>query len=122
MTGMTYVPPSDKGEFWTGERLFITELHNCETSPEASLALARVEGRVTTQLHSLTGTVERYVIRRGEGMIEVAGEQRRVREGDQVVIPAGTPQRITNTGDEDLEFYCLCTPRFLESAYVSLEP
>lgn len=121
MTGMTHVPPSERGEFWTDERVHITELHNCEQSPETSLALARVEAGVGTALHAVTGTVERYVIRRGEGLVEVDGEQRRVGVGDQIIIPAGAPQRIINTGDGDLEFYCLCTPRFRPSAYVDLE-
>lgn len=121
MTGVTHVPPTAAGEFWTDERLFITELHNCDESPEASLALARVQPRVTTQLHSLSGTVERYIVRAGEGIVEVDGERRPVAAGDQVVIPAGAPQRITNTGEGDLEFYCLCTPRFLVPAYVDLE-
>lgn len=120
-TGMAVLPPSATGEFFTEERVYITELHNCAESPESSLALARVEVGVRTQLHSVTDTVERYVIRRGEGLVEVDGEQRGVAVGDQIVIPAGAPQRITNTGDVDLEFYCLCTPRFLKSAYVNLE-
>lgn len=31
---------NDTGEFWTEERCYIAELHNCDTSPETSLALA----------------------------------------------------------------------------------
>jgi hypothetical protein len=27
--------------------------------------------------------------------------------------------RITNVGDEDLLFLCICTPRFVQNAYVS---
>ncbi|WP_051342795.1 solute carrier family 23 protein [Pseudonocardia spinosispora] len=120
--GVVHVPPSALGEFYTHERVFITELHNSDESPASSLALARVEVGVTTQLHSVTATVERYIVRRGEGLVEIDGEQRSVGVGDQVVIPEGAPQRITNTGTGDLEFYCLCTPRFLKSAYVNLEP
>ena len=36
---------------------------------------------------------------------------------DHVRIPANTPQRIANVGDVDLVFYCVCTPRFVQSAY-----
>lgn len=117
----TIVFANDTGEFWTDERCYITELHNCDASPETSLALARVEVGVTTQLHSLTEVIERYIVRRGEGMLEVNGVKQKIKVGDQAVIPAGAPQRIENTGSVDLEFYCLCTPRFFPNAYVNLE-
>ena len=110
-----------QGEFWTDERCYITELHNCDASPEASLAVARVEVGVTTQLHSLTGVIERYVLRQGEGILEVDVVKQKLRVGDQAVIPAGAAQRIENTGSVDLEFYCLCTPRFFPDSYVNLE-
>lgn len=116
-----FVAAGTGGEFWTGERCFITELHNCDASPEASLAIARVEPGVTTQLHALDGVTERYIVRRGEGMLEVDGMRHPMRVGDQFVIPAGAAQRIANTGDGDLEFYCLCTPRFLPASYRNLE-
>ena len=66
-----YVPAGGQDEFWTDERCFITEFHNNDASPETSLALARVEAGVTTQLHSLTGVIERYIVRKGEGILEV---------------------------------------------------
>jgi mannose-6-phosphate isomerase-like protein (cupin superfamily) len=116
-----FVRKGEAGEFWTDERCYITELHNCDASPEASLALARVEAGVTTQLHRLDGVCERYIVRKGEGMLEVDGARRRLGEGDQFVIPAGAAQRIENTGAGDLEFYCLCTPRFFPASYVNLE-
>ncbi|HEV2502838.1 MAG TPA: cupin domain-containing protein [Mesorhizobium sp.] len=115
------VVANNKGEFWTDERCYITELHNTEASPEASLAVARVEVGVTTQLHSLTGVIERYIVRQGEGILEVDGVKRKLMVGDQAVIPAQAPQRIENTGLVDLEFYCLCTPRFFPESYVNLE-
>jgi mannose-6-phosphate isomerase-like protein (cupin superfamily) len=36
-----------------------------------------------------------------------------------VRIPAGVRQRITNIGNADLLFYCVCSPRFLPEAYVA---
>ena len=33
----------------------------------------------------------------------------------------GSDQRITNTGAADLVFDCLCSPRFLQECYTSLE-
>lgn len=108
-------------EFYTSERCHITELMNTGASPDTSLAVARVEPGVTTQLHALTGIVERYVVRKGEGLIEIDGQTRALVSGDQAIISAGTSQRITNTGTTDLEFYCLCTPRFTPESYVNLE-
>lgn len=121
MSASFFVPASNKGEFWTSERCYITELHNSDASPEASVALARVEPGVTTQLHRLDGICERYILRKGEGVLEVDGVRQRLKTGDQAVIPAGAAQRIENTGDADLEFYCLCTPRFTPASYVDLE-
>ena len=121
MVARFFVPTSTKGEFWTDERCYITELHNADASPEASLALARVEPGVTTQLHRLNGICERYILRKGEGILEVDGERQLLRTGEQAVIPAGAAQRIENTGPGHLEFYCLCTPRFVPSSYVNLE-
>jgi mannose-6-phosphate isomerase-like protein (cupin superfamily) len=109
-------------EFPTDERCFITEILNLPASPEASLALARVAPGVTTRLHAVRGIVERYIVIAGEGIVEVDGETARVGAGDRILIPAGVPQRITNTGGVDLAFYCLCTPRFRQEAYVDLEP
>lgn len=108
-------------EFWTEERCYITELMNDPASPDASLAIARVEPGVTTQLHKLAGVSERYIVRKGRGVVEVDGVSHPLETGDQAVIPAGSAQRITNTGDTDLEFYCLCVPRFRPGSYVNLE-
>lgn len=121
MTAGRFVPAGGAGEFWTDERCWITELHNSEASPEASLAIARVEPGVTTQLHALDGICERYIVRKGEGVLEVDGAMQPMKPGDQFVIPAGASQRIANTGAGDLEFYCLCTPRFFPASYRNLE-
>ena len=121
MSEARFVAAGGGGEFWTEERCFITELHNCDASPEVSLAVARVEPGVTTQLHALDGVAERYIVRRGEGLLEVDGARQPMKAGDQFVIPAGAAQRITNTGPGDLEFYCLCTPRFFPESYRNLE-
>ena len=109
-------------EFWTDERCFITECLNSEEVPEFSLAVARVKPSVTTQLHSLRNTKEIYIIRKGTGLVLVGKKELEVSIGDSIIIPANTPQRITNLSDsEDLEFYCHCSPRFVTEAYENLE-
>lgn len=123
MSRPDFILPADPaGEFYTAERCHITELFNVSSSPDASLARARVEPGVTTQLHALAGTREIYLVEAGTGLVEVDGCSAAVGPGDRVDIPAGAPQRITNTGETDLIFLCLCTPRFVAEAYRSLEP
>ncbi len=70
--------------------------------------------------HRVRDIDERYVIVRGTGKVDVGDlPPAVVTDGDVVRIPANTPQRITNVGDEDLVFIAVCTPRFVQSAYVS---
>ena len=107
------LPGPFPAEFATGERCAITEILNDPACPEVSLARARVAPGVTTRLHAVAGTVERYVIVAGRGVVEVAGETAAVGPGDRVLIPAGAAQRIGNTGESDLVFDCVCTPRFV---------
>jgi len=115
------VRTGDSREFRTRERCHITELINDPQTGEFSLAEARVEPGVTTELHWLE-VAEWYVIRRGVGRIEVGGKPwLDVAPGDFVAIPAGISQRIENTGRDDLVFQCICLPRFTPERYVSLE-
>ena len=116
-----FVKRDESAEFWTDERCFITELCNTGLAPGASLAIARVESGVTTQLHSLTGLTETYVVIEGSALMEVDGNRFNIASGDQVVIPPGVPQRVTALGESDFWFYCLCTPRFCADSYVNLE-
>ena len=109
-------------EFWTDERCFITECLNSEEIEDFSLAIARVRPAVTTQLHCLRDTKEIYIIRKGTGLVLVGQQEFEISVGDSVIIPANTPQRITNlSNSEDLEFYCHCSPRFVPEAYENLE-
>ena len=108
-------------EFWTPERCFIQEILNDPLHPNSSLAVARVPPGVTTQLHRLNGTEETYIIKRGGGVLEINGEKSELKQSDAIIIPAGASQRISNDGHEDLEFYCLCTPRFSPECYENLE-
>jgi mannose-6-phosphate isomerase-like protein (cupin superfamily) len=109
-------------EYYTDERCHILELLNTPDSAAASIARARVEPGVTTKQHQVAGTVERYVILHGQGIAYIEDRpDSAVGEGDVVLIPAGVTQSITNTGDHDLVFLCICTPRFEWDNYESLE-
>ncbi len=111
-----------ENEFFTPERCFISETWNSSNDEILSIARARVKPGVMTALHYLKGVNERYLITSGKGIVE-AGDlsPTEVGIGDVVVIPAGIPQRITNTGETDLIFYCICTPRFSPDCYRDLE-
>jgi mannose-6-phosphate isomerase-like protein (cupin superfamily) len=114
--------PDEAAEFFTDERCHILETWNDVRDPGVSVARARVEPGITTELHVLDGVAERYLVTQGTGVMEVDGRSLgEVGPGDFVYIPAGVPQRVTNTGADDLIFYCICSPAWQEGVYRSLE-
>ena len=113
--------PDPVAGVWTEERCSILESWNDDADADASIARARVAPGVTTALHRVA-VHERYVILDGRGEVRVGDlAPTLVGPGDVVVIPAGVPQQITNVGDADLVFYCVCTPRFRPDGYESLD-
>jgi mannose-6-phosphate isomerase-like protein (cupin superfamily) len=109
-------------EYFTDERCHINELSNHDGDADVSVAQARVAPGVRTRLHRLRNTVERYVILTGEGLVEVGDlEPATVTKGDVVLIPPMCPQRITNTGEGDLLFLAICSPRFRQENYEDIE-
>jgi mannose-6-phosphate isomerase-like protein (cupin superfamily) len=123
MTAARIKANTDTAEYYFEERCHVVECWNSADDAQASIARIRVEPGVTTRLHRLRGTAERYVIVQGRGRMQVGdiapGE---VGPGDVVFIPADAPQRITNLGDGDLIFLAICTPRFVPECYDDLEP
>ena len=114
--------PDSKDEYPTSERCHILEMSNSSADEALSIARARVEPGVTTAWHRVAGTAERYVILEGEGRVELEGlAPEKVTVGDVVLIPSNVEQRITNTGESDLVFLALCTPRFRAENYKHLE-
>ena len=109
-------------EYWFEEGCHIIEVANHEHDPQVSIARARVEPGTVTRWHSLIDTWERYVIIEGEGIAEIGAlEPATVSAGDVVCIPPGTRQRIRNSGNRDLVFYAICSPRFVPACYQRLE-
>lgn len=122
MTNPQIVRNDSTPEYYFKERCHITEWLNSADDPAASIARARVEPGVATRLHRLHGVTERYVMLEGEGRVTVGDRgPEAVGPGDVVVIPADASQRITNTGDSDLVFLAICTPRFHADIYEDLE-
>jgi [ribosomal protein S5]-alanine N-acetyltransferase len=109
-------------EYFTEENCFITEWWNTPADDEVSVAMVRVKPGITTRFHILGSTCERYFIIEGEGLVEVGEDMPSpVSKGDAVVIPPGIRQRIANTGDKDLRFLAVCTPRFDQQNYRDCE-
>lgn len=111
-----------ESEYYTEERCYIVELANTSSDETCSIARARVKPGVTTCLHAVLDTIERYVILQGEGEVAI-GDNPGALVGplDVVLIPRNAPQRIRNVGQTDLIFLAICTPRFKQEAYVDLE-
>jgi mannose-6-phosphate isomerase-like protein (cupin superfamily) len=109
-------------EYFFQEGCYINELSNHQGDSALSIARARVEPGITTQLHRLNRSTERYCIISGKGQVEIEGlAVQSVSVGDVVIIPPGASQRITNTSDDDLVFLALCTPRFEPDDYHALD-
>ena len=112
----------ESSEYYTQERCHIIEIMN-QAGIDLSIARARVEPGISTALHSLTGTSEAYYILAGRGRVQFGEtDTRHVAAGDVVLYLPDAPQSITNTGDTDLIFLCVCVPRFRKAAYLHLEP
>lgn len=117
-----WIKDRHESEFYMEERCYITELSNIDNDPDVSIARARVRPGVTTRWHRLRQTVERYLILSGEGEVEVGElKSKKVHPGDVVYIPEMCRQRIKNTGEQDLVFLAICTPRFLQSNYEDID-
>jgi mannose-6-phosphate isomerase-like protein (cupin superfamily) len=100
----------------------ITEWWNHPGDDDVSVARARVAPGDVTRWHRLRDTTERYLVLEGRGHAEVGDlTPTPVGPGDAVVIPPGQRQRIHNTGDTDLVFLAVCTPRFRDAVYEDLE-
>ena len=110
-------------ERFFAEGCFIAERWNSTADPDVSVARARDEPGVNTRWLRVRGATVGFLFRVGGGRVEVGdGPPEDVGPGDVVLIPPETRQRIANTGDADLLFLAVCTPRFTLAGYEDAEP
>src|SRR5687768_3605089 len=75
-----------------------------------SLAHAVIKPGRRSIRHHLEGATEVYYLLSGRGLMHIGEEQREVRAGDALLIPAGAVQFLENTGEEDLAFLAIVEP------------
>jgi mannose-6-phosphate isomerase-like protein (cupin superfamily) len=81
-------------------------------SVQQSLAEATVPPGAETEEHYHGVTEEIYFFTSGTGVMKLGDEETTVSPGDTVVIPPGTPHKLTNTGTEPLKLLCCCAPPY----------
>jgi mannose-6-phosphate isomerase-like protein (cupin superfamily) len=98
-------------------RSVLCELLHPDKTPEASdlacsIAHAIVPKGESTLPHRLLESTELYYILKGTGSMQIDGESSTVRPGQIVLIPPGAVQHIRNTGNCDLVFLCVVSPKW----------
>lgn len=87
-----------------------------------SLAEATVPPGVATTLHRHARSEEVYHILAGAGVMTLGSETFGVTSGDTIVIPPGTPHRISNEeGRLPLVLLCACSPAYSDEDTELLE-
>lgn len=104
----------DAPAFTTADGSTIRELLNAGNSPlrNQSLAQATLAPGQSTARHFHPRAEEIYLIQSGTAQMEIEGETRGVKAGDAVAIPNGARHCITNTGADELVFWCCCAPAY----------
>jgi mannose-6-phosphate isomerase-like protein (cupin superfamily) len=76
-----------------------------------SLAEASLSGHASTRRHHHAKSEEIYLVLEGGGELEVAEEVRPVSAGDAILIPPGSPHRLT-AGEDGVRILCCCVPPY----------
>ena len=79
-------------------------------SRKMSVTWVDVDPGAEQHAHSHEDSEQIYVIVRGRGRMQVAGDEEEVGEGDLVFIPPATDHGIVNDGDETLVYVTAASP------------
>jgi mannose-6-phosphate isomerase-like protein (cupin superfamily) len=109
---MTVLNLAEQTPFVTKDGSEIRSILDRTNAPvkQQSLAEATVQAGASTQRHYHKVSEEFYFILEGKGRMEIDGEERRVRAGDAILIPAGAWHTIA--AEERLRFLCCCAPPY----------
>lgn len=118
----TIIHNEESSEYFFEEGCYILELSNSDKDSNLSIARARLAPNTQTKLHKLNQTIERYIILQGQGEVMLGNSDtthlvQNIKPNDVVIVPESYPQAIRNTGDSDLIFLVICTPRFKVENY-----
>lgn len=83
---------------------------SCAPVANQSLAEAYLPEGNATERHYHQKSEEFYFITDGRGLVEIEGEEREVKVGDGVLIPAGAWHQIRAL--TNLRFLCCCAPPY----------
>lgn len=103
---------SEAETFIAGDNTLLKELLNPAdklAQVRYSLAHAVVKPGQTTLPHRLKSS-ETYYILSGEGELNIDNEKQKIGADMLVYIPPMAKQSITNIGENDLIFLCICDP------------
>jgi mannose-6-phosphate isomerase-like protein (cupin superfamily) len=78
---------------------------------EVSLAYATLKPGMKTIPHHHEFT-EIYMIEHGEGIMHLNGEKRKIKAGDNILIPARALHHLENIGEKELTLWCVCSPAY----------
>jgi mannose-6-phosphate isomerase-like protein (cupin superfamily) len=79
---------------------------------QQSLAEATVPAGTRTLLHRHRLSEELYHVTVGAGLMRLGDEEFTIAVGDTVLIPPGTPHRVSAIGQQALTILCCCAPAY----------
>lgn len=110
---MLVVRKSDRKSFRAVDGSEVREIFGLPTTgtQELSLAVAKLKRGSKTIRHKHS-FIEIYVLTKGNGVMYIDGSNKKVKKGDNILIPKGAWHWIENTGKTSLELWCICAPAF----------
>jgi mannose-6-phosphate isomerase-like protein (cupin superfamily) len=100
--------------FQTKDGSIIRSLLDRTNAPVQNQSLAEATvppGRETTP-HQHLRSEEFYYVIEGRGLMRIDEEEREVRVGDAILIPAGARHGLFNPGESPLRILCCCAPPY----------
>ena len=85
-----------------------------------SLAFAKILPGNKSKAHKLTYSTEVLIFTKGYGKMIIENETELISKGSIILVPPQKLQYVINTGETDLEFYCIVSPPWKKEEDISL--